>query len=124
MSQKADKPYIEPIVYKSGYKYQLAKNIVFDLGDDFRKMWDTGRTHMQGDYLLLSNDGRITICAGYAWDGASCAPDWNSIRRGALMHDACYQLVRHGVLPDFARLIIDRRFREMCIEDGMPKALA
>ena len=114
----------QPIIYRSGYKYQLSENHVFDLGDDFRAMWK-GTTHMQGDYLLLSSDGRLTICAGYCWDGASGGcPDLQSIRRAALCHDALYQLIRHGVLPDYSRLIADRLFREICIQDGLSRPLA
>lgn len=40
--------------------------------------------------------------------------------RGALVHDALYQLMREGKLDgDECRIPADRRLKEMCLEDGM-----
>lgn len=115
---------IDPIVYKGGYKYQLTRAILFNLGKDLQDIWSTGRTHMQGNFLTLRSDGHLLIQAGYSWDGASCFPDFDSVRRAALCHDAIYQLIREGVLPDYARLLADRLFRQHCIEDGLPRLVA
>jgi hypothetical protein len=76
-------------------------------------------------WIWLSTDGDLTICPGYAWDGATWCPDVGSIMRASLCHDALYQLMRLGRLDrDYHRYYADRMFRRMCLEDGMPKPLA
>lgn len=101
------------IEYKSGYKYQLAKNYRVQVPIK-------GHTISQGPIKLTVN-GWLTIRKGYAWDGPSGpAIDTKNFMRGSLVHDALYQLMRHGLLdPEKYRDTADRLLRQMCIEDGM-----
>ena len=63
---------------------------------------------------------RLRIEAGYAWDGASGpAVDTAVTIFPALVHDALYQLIRLGVLPQGARKEVDKLFRRLLKTDGM-----
>ncbi|PPC77968.1 hypothetical protein C4K68_07835 [Pokkaliibacter plantistimulans] len=107
------------ISYKKGYKYQLKDD--FSLFIDIRP-----DIEIVTEYLFLSSDGVLTIKNGYAWDGASGpAIDTRSIMRGALVHDALYQLMREGELDrSLYKDIADRTLYKICLEDGMFMARA
>tara|TARA_Y100000310_G_scaffold301665_1_gene338360 strand:+ start:411 stop:923 length:513 start_codon:yes stop_codon:yes gene_type:complete len=76
------------IKYRKGIKYQLVETY-------------TGPTNIfpeEGivtDWIALDKKGRITISAGYGWDGPSGPTiDTPEFMRAALVHDALYQLLR------------------------------
>jgi hypothetical protein len=65
---------------------------------------------------------RLTIAAGYAWDGASGpAIDTLNFRNGSLVHDILYQMMKEGGLPATRanRKRADQVLREICRADGM-----
>lgn len=105
------------IAYRAGYKYQLAETYEIDtqiLGYNVRTEW-----------ISLDGTGKLTIRAGYAWDGASGpAADTQSIMRGSLVHDALYQLIRLGLLDHRFKRLADDLLRECCLRDGMLSPLA
>jgi len=41
--------------------------------------------------------------------------------QGSLVHDALYQLMREGVIPQHQRKRADEILREICIADGMSR---
>jgi hypothetical protein len=100
------------IAYKSGYKYQLAKKCIYKspiLGYDILTR-----------YIRLEKDGTLTIYQGYCWDGPSGPTiDSKSFMRGSLIHDALYQLLREGHLPQSERFMADKILQYICLEDGM-----
>lgn len=58
--------------------------------------------------------------SGYAWDGASGpVKDCKENMRSSLVHDALYQLLREGALPQELRDQCDAVFRKISIEDGI-----
>jgi len=71
-------------------------------------------------YISLDPIGYLTIKKGYCWDGAS-GPTWDtkSCRRGSMLHDACYQLIRMGFIPYSFKEYADTLLHDICIEDGM-----
>lgn len=94
------------------YKYQLLADETIECS------WLVGK-YVEHDFVRV-DDGRLTVCEGYAWDGASGpAIDTTTILRGSLFHDALYQLMRQGLLPRSYRALADDLMRELCIEDGM-----
>ena len=100
-----------PIAYSSGYKYQLASAYVVAVGIKL-----TANTK----FLVLTGTGDLFIKAGYAWDGPSGPTfDTKNFMRGSLVHDALYQLMREGHIPEDYREQADRLLQRMCIEDGM-----
>jgi hypothetical protein len=103
--------------YRSGYKYQLAEGERVQTA--IRPPQD-----IVCEFLALSRDGVLYISPGYAWDGATCFPDFKSIMRGSLIHDALYQLLRSGDLPPHWKDSADEELRIACIQDGMWKWLA
>ncbi len=102
------------IEYKCGYKYQLAAEHVADVGV-------IPRSDILTDYIDLTTDGRLTIKRGYAWDGPSGPTiDTSTFMRGSLVHDALYQLMRHGLIgKEEWREQADKEMRRICREDGM-----
>lgn len=94
------------------YKYQLT--------EDYSIQTDVLNHEFESDYLLLEDDGLLTIFAGYAWNGASGpAIDTKSILRASLIHDAFYQLLRSGEIPQEYRTGADLMFRNECLNDGV-----
>lgn len=102
------------IKYRGGYKYQLAEPHI-------EKIALLPAEHIaHSDYIVLSVDGDLIINAGYAWDGCS-GPTWDdkTNMRGGLVHDALYQLMREGLLPQDHREMADNELYRLCREDGM-----
>lgn len=101
------------IGFKRGYKYQLSVDHLTDTGITTSEAIET-------DYLVMAPGGMLLIRKGYAWDGPSGPTvDTDSFMRGALVHDALYQLMRAGQLPPECRQYADRLLRRHCTEDGM-----
>lgn len=101
------------IRYGAGYKYQLKAD--YSCAIEIRPP-DRIRT----EYIDLDCDGWLTIRKGYAWDGPSGPTiDTDTFMRGSLAHDAAYQLIREGHLPQEARPLADQMLRRICKEDGM-----
>lgn len=64
--------------------------------------------------------GALVIHAGYTWDGPSGpALDTASFMRASLVHDALYELMRLGQVPQSARKAADQEMRRIQAEDGM-----
>jgi len=105
---------MECISDKDGYKYQLKADYVSNIGIKPNHPVDL-------KYVALSEDGKITIRNGYAWDGPSGPTiDTLNFMRGSLVHDALYQLMREGELDAGAwKEQADRLLQEMCKDDGM-----
>ncbi|MCH7815284.1 MAG: DUF1353 domain-containing protein [Proteobacteria bacterium] len=110
------KPFIK---YRSGYKYQLASNYSIKTNIKPKK-------NVPGNFIKLDKAGKLTVMAGYAWDGPSGpVVDTKENLRASLVHDALYQLMRNRHLTakqhkDKA----DRLFKKICIQDGVPKVTA
>jgi hypothetical protein len=103
-----------PIKYSDGYKYQLR--------EDYSVLIPHApESTVSTEYLTLTDLGMLTVRKGYAWDGPSGPTfDSKSSLRASLVHDALYQFIRLGLLPeDPWRLWADELLRELCITDGM-----
>lgn len=110
---------MKSVQYRSGYKYQLAGNHQFQLGL-IRPPED-----IDTEYIALTKSGLLTLRNGYASDGPSGATiDTPSSMRGAFIHDAIYQLMRQGYLPQTFREPADKEAYNIWIEDGMWKLRA
>lgn len=103
------------IAYSEGFKYQLRQDYVIQ----------TSVLPMSGkdvitEFICLSARGLLWIKDGYAWDGPS-GPTWDSpsTMRSSLVHDAVYQLLREELVSQKFRVVIDEKFHDLCIEDGM-----
>lgn len=110
----------DQIEYREGYKYQLVEDYAFYAGVLPAAIIDT-------KFLNLTPDGWLLIRAGYAWDGPSGpAIDTANAMRASLVHDAFYQLLREGLLPQVHRITADRLYKAICLEAGMiePRAWA
>lgn len=107
------------IFYRAGYKYQLAERYTAMIGNK-------PKVHVCTKFITLEKCGYLHIQVGYAWDGASGpVRDVPGVMRASLVHDALYQLMRMRKLSARNwRKKADLLFRRMCIEDGVPRALA
>jgi hypothetical protein len=102
------------ILYRGGYKYQLAlpyavRTAIVPLRP------------IVTDFVCLDMNGLLTLAAGYAWDGPSGPTiDTKNFMRGSLVHDALYQLMRDRHLDhDAYRDRADFALYVICREDGM-----
>ena len=106
------------IKYKGGYKYQLTKPYSFYLKKPIPNEVDH-------EYFAIQANGFMGIKSSYAWDGASGpAIDTKNFMRGSLIHDALYQAIREGKLPQSFKQTADEILKDICIEDGMSKIRA
>lgn len=106
------------IAYHDGYKYQLAENYTIQTPLRPERV-------VSSQFILLTTDGRLFILGGYAWDGPSGpVSDVKEFMRASLVHDALYQLMREGLLPQSAKPIADELMKQLCLEDGMAYPLA
>ncbi len=106
------------IVYRSGYKYQLVEeyHIEIPIKPDHHVSCE--------NFIELSTDGLLTVCEGYAWDGATSIIDTKRNLRASLVHDALYQLLRKEKLPPAERDTADRLFQSICKQDGVWSVIA
>lgn len=101
--------------YSDGFKYQLRVSFEILLPKAF---WV--ESAIDTDFISLEKSGALFIAKGYAWDGASGPViDRPSTKRGSLVHDALYQLLRAGLLPQEMRADCDEMFRRLCVQDGV-----
>ncbi len=109
---------MDKIQYRAGYKYQLTSDYTIQTeAYPFAPVCT--------DWLCLDGNGLLTIKKGYAWDGPSGPTfDTPSFMRGSLVHDALYQLISEGALPDFFREYADRTLYRLCRDDGMTSVRA
>lgn len=104
---------MDKILYKAGYKYQLAEPYTVRVSIQPAAFIFT-------PFIRLDVDGTLYITAAYAWDGPSGPTvDTKNFMRGSLVHDALYQLMRQGHLSQDWREAADQELRRLCIEDGM-----
>jgi hypothetical protein len=111
--------------YKKGYKYQLAEDFVFELPKKI--LGKIEKPLIDQSFIDLEPNGILIIRAGYAWDGPSGPTfDTKTFMKGALVHDALYQLIRNGYFFDDekARELADDLLKEMCRRDRMIKVRA
>lgn len=101
------------IKFKEGYKFQLEEDYSYQTGI-------TPEIVGGNDFVQIGYRGLLTIKRGYAWDGAS-GPAINTLnfRRGSLVHDALYQLIRMGNLTEDHRDEADLILKHIILEDGM-----
>lgn len=101
------------ILYRAGYKYQLAKD--YTIQTVIRPLQD-----VVTPFILITVDGLLTVKTGYAWDGPSGPTvDTKNFMRGSLVHDALYQLMRSRLIDCGWREKADEELRRICMEDGM-----
>lgn len=107
------------IEYRSGYKYQLAKD--YPITTNIKPDKD-----IDEKFIKMDVNGNLKILEGYAWDGPSGpVVDTKENMRASLVHDALYQLMRQRHLlvkkwKDKADLL----FKKICIADGVPPQTA
>jgi len=98
------------INYKGGYKYQLKNGYSIYIG------FPAGSI---GEWLKIES-GTLYIHNRYAWDGPSGPTiDTDNFLRGSLVHDALYQMMREGAIPESCRKDSDIILYWICREDGM-----
>ena len=104
---------VKCIKYKDGYKYQLAETYIIQT-----PICPT--ENIFTDFCKLLTDGVLTVYKHYAWDGATCFPDVDSIIRGSCGHDCFFQLFRCGLLDRVKFLeLVNKFLQQNCLEDGM-----
>ena len=104
------------IKFRGGYKYQLAET--------YERQIEILEDDVHTEFITLTPDGNLTIRSGYAWDGPSGpAIDTLTFMRASLVHDALYQLMRLGLLPQDYRNRADKIMQMICKDAGMWKVI-
>lgn len=100
------------IRYREGYKYQLAETFV---------IMTPIKATVRHEYFTLTKSGKLTIKAGYAWDGASGPTlDTKDSMEPSLVHDVFCQAMRLEILSyNQWRRVVSEFFREHCKACGM-----
>lgn len=94
----------------SQYKYQLIEDITIPVSVN------AGVTAG----LIELKPYSLTIRAGYLWDGASGPTiDCDESMLASLMHDAMYQLLRHGYISQDHKDTTDLDFHKILLDAGM-----
>lgn len=70
-------------------------------------------------WLRITEDGNIFIPKGYAWDGATSAPDFKETYYPTLVHDVLYQFLWDTPMT---RKEIDDLFLKQMLEEGFKMA--
>ena len=100
------------VKYRTGYKYQLAADLIYQTDFNIDAPIYTAR-------IDLNCDGILTVREGYASDGVSGPViDRKTNMRGGFIHDALYQLMRMGELPNYLWRDADKEFAKVLKEDG------
>ena len=109
--------------YRAGYKYQLA--VGFETAISWHLKPPNGDIITKFLVLRKSPNKKVYlwIKPGYAWDGPSGpALDTPTAMTASLIHDALYQLIRQGALPnvdDITRHAADAEYHRYCKKAGM-----
>lgn len=99
--------------FQEGYKFQVYETFSIQTGIIPEIVGGN-------DFVSIGYRGLLTINRGYAWDGASGpAIDTLNFRRGSLVHDALYQLIRLGNLTPDHQEEADDLLKALIIEDCM-----
>jgi hypothetical protein len=73
-------------------------------------------------YYSITLAGLVTGKVGYAWDGATGAPDSKDIFEGAAIHDILCQMMREGILSrEIYFDIANKALVEICLSKKMPQ---
>lgn len=102
---------VDSILYRDGYKYQLASSCVFLTSIRPAKRIET-------DFISLDEFGVMCVKGGYAWDGATGTPDNKNNLYPSCGHDALYQLMRLGLLDHKHWPIADNDYCKWLKEKG------
>ena len=94
------------------YKYELTRKV--------RCATNIRGRNLLTDYIWLLDNGALMLFKGYAWDGCSGPTiDDDTNMKAGLVHDALYQLIRLGELPQSERKKVDELFYRILRENGM-----
>lgn len=100
------------------YKYRLARDLEVQTS-----LRPATPVRSRCGKVKLHTNGTLLVRKGYYSDGPSGPTvDTRNFMRGAFVHDAVYQLLREGGLPQHCRKTADRDLIQMCREDGMSRA--
>ncbi len=108
-----------PAIHDGGPEIEYHRGVKYSLHAQYQHQTDLRCTPYDTDLLTLTVSGLLVIHPGYAWDGCSgpCI-DTDAIMRAALVHDAIYELIRHGACPQSQKALADRLFQTLYAEDA------
>jgi hypothetical protein len=69
---------------------------------------ELGSMTVELDYFKCDK-GKCTILKGYAWNGCTIAPDFDSTLIPSMVHDSLYQ---YGKSLELKRIVADKMFRD------------
>jgi hypothetical protein len=101
-------------------KYRVVVGWKYQLIEDYTIQTNIKDRNLGSKFLYLNSNGELLIQRFYAWDGPSGPTlDTADFMEGSLVHDALYQLMRLGLLPQSYRKYADELLRDICRMNGM-----
>jgi len=104
---------------KTFKRYKTTRDFVYDTGIKGFPANYTNPTH--GYRIDLDKDGKMTIYAGFLWNGPTACYPFDCTMRGSLVHDAFYELFSKKVNVinrNITKPQADALMREMFKADG------
>ncbi len=84
------------IRFQTDLKYQLFEDAKYEMQVSSLHINHSFESRFYG----VDKDQRVLWAkAGFAWDGATCFPDFNWILESSLWHDILHMLIAQGVIP-------------------------
>ena len=98
-----------------GYKYELKADYKIQINIFPEKDIKTRHIH-------LTKDGMLTLKKGFPWEGVSGPMiDTPNTFLGGAVHDACYRLLRRGLIPQSQRKVADKIMYRLFRLEGMSR---
>ena len=102
-----------PLPYSRGYEYQTEA--------DYYIQTPLRGHQVDAHWYGLDRRGEFFLRRGYAWDGATCYPDFPTIIRPSALHDGLCQAMRNHELDHDLYKVVNQFFYEQCLASGMWK---
>lgn len=115
---RPNRSFVQPIHYRSGYKYQLTQDwrgLILEF-KGFRVSHPFFEVHPEA--------GQTWIKAGYAWNGSDIVWDSPWCLLASLFHDLTCQAHNEGLASREFRAAGDLVYKRVCLLHGMPRPLA
>ncbi len=91
------------------YRLEMAESVQTELKD----------MPFSTSYMNLRTDGMLWCRAGFAWDGATGAPDSKDIMKASLMHDSLYWAMARGYLDIKHKTYADELLRDIYLSEAI-----
>lgn len=103
---------------RTTYRYRLTEK--FSIQTKIKV--DVDSKSQLDNFIAFNKEGVLTVFENFCWDGLSGPTlNFSHTQKASLVHDALYQLMEEGKLPQSARLAADKEFYHLLLSSGVAK---